>query len=239
MGSAGTSIGLIPVTAKSDRSLATNLVALQSVWQYGIFAAYRDVRTYNQQSGYSYRMPTDTFSDLVSAPFSFKVLKKPEVWGGFLGTMAAAFTMGYFLAPEDAHIHLSASSHVNLPPYVAFPIGIGEEALFRGYLQSELMEGLGKWGGIAVSSLVFGAAHIPNAMLLAPEDRWRYYTFSLPLITGMGAYFGWVTEKNHSLRESVALHSWYDFTLFAAVAMASQAATTTHAPAVFALPLSF
>ena len=90
-------------------------------------------------------------------------------------------------------------------------------------MQSSIAEATSPWGGIAVSSLVFGAAHIPNAMLLEEEDRWRYYAFSLPLITSMGAYFGWMTHKNTSIQESVALHTWYDFVLFAASAWGPQA----------------
>jgi membrane protease YdiL (CAAX protease family) len=239
MGAAGTSIGLLPVTAKHTNSLLQNMVAIQTTWQYGAFAAYRDVRAYNQQTGYAYQMPRDSFTDLLSAPFSFRVLKKPEVWGGFLGAMALATATSYFFMPEEAHAHFSCALELNLPPYVAFPIGIGEEALFRGFFQSELSEGLTPWGGLAASSILFGAAHIPNALLLEPEDRWRYYAFSLPLITALGAYFGWMTQKNHSLRESVALHSWYDFTLFAGAALANQAATTRRGPFVLSIPISF
>lgn len=245
MGAAGVSLGMVPLSIHDERWIEPNLVAIGSVWQYGIYAAYRDVRSYNQQSGYVYQMPRENFTDLLSAPFSFKVLKKPEVWGGFLGTLTAAAIFTHFLFPKDAHIHLSPSTQLErtlaLSPAMAFPIGIGEEALFRGFFQSELCEGLGPRWGLFVTSLLFGLVHAPNAQLLPEEDRWRYYSFSLPLITAMGAYLGWMTQKNHSLRESVALHSWYDFTLFLGAALATQASSTTRSshPAIFQIPIHF
>jgi hypothetical protein len=38
----------------------------------------------------------------------------------------------------------------------------------------------------------------------------NYYTISVPFITSFGAYLGWITYKNKSLQESIALHTWYD-----------------------------
>lgn len=193
-------------------------IALQSTWSYGLYAAYRDTRNYNQNAGYQYKMPNDSFADLTYAPLRWKVIKKPEVWGGFLGALAVASTVSYFAFPQEVRIKPNLSMADDPSPFIALPVGIGEEALFRGFLQSCLTEATSPWGGIAVSSLAFGAAHIPNAYMLDKEDRWRYYAFSLPLITSMGAYFGWMTYKNNSIQESVALHTWYDFVLFAASA---------------------
>jgi len=91
-------------------------------------------------------------------------------------------------------------------------------------MQTVLTEKLPPWSAITLSSLAFGAAHIPNAMQFNPSQRWRYYAFSLPIITSFGAYMGWLTYKNRSLKESVALHAWYDFVLMSAGALASKAA---------------
>ncbi len=201
----------------SQEMVVNNLVVAQNTWAYGIYAAYRDARTLNGQLNYHYRMPTDSLADLTSAPFRPSVLKKPEVWGGFLGAFALAGTVSYFMLPQDGSMHMSLStSKMALSPFAAFPVGIGEEALFRGYLQSQLCEYMPPMASIALSSLAFGAVHIPNALAFPEEERWRYYTVSLPVITTLGAYFGWLTNKNHSLKESVAIHAWYDFVLFAA-----------------------
>lgn len=242
MGAACTTLGLLPFTSGNETSFSSNLTLFASISQYNTYAAYRDVRAYNQQTGYTYQMPREQFADLAWAPFSFSVLRKPEVWGGFLGIMALASIAGHIIDSQTAHIHLRTTIDWHPTPVIAFPIGIGEESFFRGYLQSELSEGLTPWGGLVFSSLVFGAAHIPNALLMEPEDRRNYYAFGIPLITTIGAYFGWVTQKNHSLKESVALHSWYDFLLFAATALVEKqttASTTRPRSFAFSLPLSF
>ena len=120
-------------------------------------------------------------------------------------------------------------------PFFALPVGISEEALFRGYLQSQLLEKLNPFGGILISSLAFGASHISNATLMQKEDRWRYYSFSIPLITALGAYLGWLTHKNHSLQESVAVHTLYDLVLFTGSALATKAAIG-HSEFALAIP---
>ena len=181
-------------------------------------------------------MPTDSLSDLTTAPFRFSVMKKPEVWGGILGALACGIGMGYLASPKEARIQMKLSSEPSFSPLVALPVGIGEEALFRGFLQSQLSESLTPWGGIAISSLAFAAVHIPNANAFEPEDRFRYYTFGLPLIAGIGVYCGHLTQKNHSLKESVALHTWYDFVIFSAGALAGRAAITGRYQFAFSTP---
>ncbi len=185
-----------------------------NLWMYSVFASYRDVRINNNQSGYSYRMPNDNFISLATAPFRWKVIKKPEVWGGVLGGLAlAGGAIALHNSVTCSVTPKAAKYSINLSPFQAFSIGLGEEAFFRGYLQSYFSEQMNKNSALILSSVVFGAAHIPNGFTLPKEDRWRYYTFSLPLITGLGGYMGWLTQKTNSLQASVAVHAWYDFTL--------------------------
>lgn len=222
MGSAGVGIAAIPFTAKSPESMLGVLTSFQAVSSYSMYAAYRDVRTFNGISNYHYQMPQDTFSELSLAPFSWSIMKKPEVWGGLLGSMAVAAGVGYLITNEW-HIP-TFSKAVSTVPLIALPVAISEECLFRGLLQSQISESLNPTTGIVLSSLLFGAAHIPNAFLLPGEYRSRYFSFSLPMITLGGAYMGWLTHKNHSLKESVAMHMWYDFIIFSAGALAAKAA---------------
>lgn len=200
-------------------------ILAQATWGYGIFAAYRDGRAYNQFSGYNYPMPTDSFSDLAYAPFRSQVMKKPEVWGGVLGALVIGTVVSYFgFSSEEVEEAQPGQANAtrSFLPLAAFPVGLGEEALFRGCIQPLFSEALTPWGGLTLASLAFGAAHIPNALMLPEEDRWRYYSFSLPLITGIGAYCGWLSMKNRSLQESVALHAWYDFVLFGLTALTAR-----------------
>jgi membrane protease YdiL (CAAX protease family) len=204
-----------------DEARLSCILTAANLCNYTFYAAYRDVRNYNRQEGYAYKMPNDSFQDLSLAPFRPSVLKKPEVWGGILGALALGVTTSYFAFPQDMEMEDGGS--MGLSPVVAFPVGIGEEAFFRGFLQPMFSETLTPWGGIAASSITFGALHFTNGLMLPKEERWRYYSFSLPLITTLGAYLGWVSYKNCSLKESVAIHSWYDFALFTASAFATRA----------------
>lgn len=189
---------------------------------YSTYATYRDERIRLGHQGYLYKMPTDRLEELLYASFNKKVTNKFEVWGGLLGALGAAACIGYYFYPEMNVAHLGLSTEA-IFPLTAFSIGIREEALFRGFLQSALSEVTTPWGGILLSSLAFGAAHIPNALMLEKQHRKTYYTVSLPYITTLGMYMGWLTYKNNSLQHSVALHSWYDFTLFLGAYLAQYA----------------
>ncbi len=199
-----------------------NLIALQNFGFYSAYATYRDVRIYNENRGYSYSMPTESLGDLTLAPFQWSVIKKPEVWGGILGALAVASTISYFMDKTPKSNETLGPN--DLFPLVAFPVGIGEEALFRGFLQPFFTERFSPTGGIIVSSLLFGLIHAPNALALKPEERKSYYTTAIPYITAMGAYLGWLSYKNTSLKECVAMHAWYDFILFAASYSVAQSA---------------
>lgn len=228
--------GLIAMPSRTPWTEIAGFMAIETSWMYGMYAAYRDTRKSNGEGEYVYQMPTDDLADLSLAPVRWSVLKKPEVWGGILGALGVACGVAYFAGEfKDAHVSLSVGEELGLP-FIAFPIAISEESFFRGFLQSSLSETLSPWAGITLSSLLFGAAHIPNALVLSSRDQRSYYAFSLPLITAMGAYFGWLTYKNRSLKESVAVHAWYDFTLLALTVVASQAAVVKRPAFAISIP---
>ncbi len=207
-----------------------SLTTAQNLWTYGVYAAYRDARLYNGQNKYLYQMPIDTLSDLSTAPFQWRVLARPEVWGGLLAAFALErFVIRPLADTTDSRISCNISNSIF--PLAAFSVGIGEEALFRGYLQSYYAERMGPTGAIISSSIVFGLAHVPNIFLgvdntgtVLIRNNWReYLTYGIPFITAFGGYFGWLTHKNHSLKNSVAIHAWYDFALFLEDAVTSAA----------------
>ncbi|MCF7852199.1 MAG: CPBP family intramembrane metalloprotease [Simkaniaceae bacterium] len=234
-GLAGTfSLGLgLNLSHLGDQSL--DITVAMDTWFYGIYASYRDTHLYNGEKNYRYQMPTDSFTDLCFAPLSPVILNKPEVWGGVLGALAAGILLHKLAYPDDAHVSCSLSATY---PLSAFPVGIGEEAFFRGYVQSALIEHSNPAMGIASSSILFGLAHWDNAKALPKEYRWRYHAFSVPFISLFGSYFGWLAYKNNSLKESVAVHVWYDFWLFLGSYLASQANINTP-PARFAITIPF
>lgn len=221
--------------AHSDFSMNASLLSLQTTWSYGLYAAYRDTQIHNG-ANHSYKMPQDSFSDLTLAPFRWSVLKKPQVWGGLLVMLTLATGLSYLMQSSEAHVMPPLATMPTFSPLFAFPVGIGEESLFRGYLQSQIATLTNPWTGIILSSLAFGAAHIANVEYLPVQQRMQYYSVSLPMITAFGVYFGYLTYTNRSLQESVALHTWYDFILFAAASIAAQTAITKSPSFAISIP---
>jgi len=235
-GTTGLSIGSATAFYKNNQALSTSVATALNTWLYGIYAAYRDVRIYNGQEGFAYRMPTDSLADLAYAPFNIHVLKKPEVWGGVLGAFVLACGVSYLAFHKHVSKHASHSISKALTPAIALPVGIGEESFYHGFVQTSLSESLTPAGGIVLSSLLFGASHISNGLAMEPESRSGYYKFMLPFITLIGAYNGWLTYKNNSLQSSVAMHTWYDFILLSLASVATQSITSQ---TEFAIDLPF
>lgn len=203
-----------------DPSLTVSL----NTYFYGIYAAYRDAKLQNGINRYSYRMPTDSFKDLAYAPFNINVMKKVEVWGGLLVDLSLAAALVTLYKSIDKKQIRHDINPIFLGPFAAFAIGIGEESFFRGFIQSALAESFSPWKAITLSSFAFGAAHFPNALYYDSLGNTcidkQYCALSLPFITALGFYFGYLTHKNRSLKESVAIHAWYDFILMGGVTSA-------------------
>lgn len=207
--------------------------ALQNLWCYGIFATYRDARLAQGEFGYKYPVARETLGELVVAPFHPKVLKSPWVWAGIPALLAAAYGFTRLVSPEDlgeGMRSLNDGGDVNFlgkrysagtgfllgEAYWAttfVPVGIGEEALFRGVIQAGLSEtSLGLWGGWAVASIIFGAVHIPN--FLDGQTNFRTGALAVPYLMATGSYLGYVYIRTEfSLAASTAIHFWYDFLL--------------------------
>lgn len=97
--------------------------------------------------------------------------------------------------------------------YVLF-LGLGEEFLFRGYIQSRLNDAFGKpfqfygvnWGwGIIITSLLFGLMHLLNIGSLAIGNWqltpwWGFWTFFAGLTNGF------VREKTGAIVAPTILH---------------------------------
>jgi membrane protease YdiL (CAAX protease family) len=81
---------------------------------------------------------------------------------------------------------------------VSVMAGIGEELLFRGFVQAGLSDWLNPWAGLAGASLLFGLLHpiTPTYVVLA---------------TSMGAYLGYVWTATGNLLVVIIAHALYDF----------------------------
>jgi len=77
-------------------------------------------------------------------------------------------------------------------------VGMGEEAFFRGFLFPAISNYIGVWGGAAVSSLMFGFAHVGN----------REENLARSLV---GMIWCWQYHRNkYVLGKNIFSHAWYD-----------------------------
>jgi uncharacterized protein len=81
---------------------------------------------------------------------------------------------------------------------VALLAGVGEELLFRGVIQSKLVEWTSPVIGVVLASLLFGAAHALSRL---------YFV----LATLIGLYLGWLVERYGELVTPMIAHALYDF----------------------------
>ena len=81
---------------------------------------------------------------------------------------------------------------------VSLAAGVGEEMLFRGWLQAWLGENIGILPALAVASLVFGLAHPMTAVYVV-------------LASVFGAYLGIVWLATGNLVVPIVAHAVYDF----------------------------
>jgi len=84
---------------------------------------------------------------------------------------------------------------------LALAAGVGEELLFRGVLQAELVALWGPWSALIVASLVFGLCH------------WITPAYAL-IATIMGAYLGGLYWYTGGLLVPILVHTLYDFVAF-------------------------
>lgn len=177
------------------------LVGLQLYQTAGSLSAYDTFRSSarRQQTVGRYRFLTqhEPVGRLLTAPFDPVFLKRWTTWVGLAYTGAVAL----LVANDPNRIDRSLTTQdVVFGSLVSLNAGIGEEALFRGWLYPELYQSFGQrfWPANGLQAAVFGALH--------PDAEW----FAL-VIAGWAFYQGWLTRHNGwSVRESVFQHVWYD-----------------------------
>ena len=223
----GVSLSGQPTSAGQPIALLL-LASAQNLWTYAIFDAYRDARVLRGDAGYKHSISRESLGDLALASFNPSVLKSPWVWGGVPAMLGAGLFFSYLISPSAFTDHPSifdvnevnflgrrmspgAGYAAGLGYYGALfvPVGVGEEALFRGLIQTELGERFGTWGGLAIASVIFGAAHIGNFV----EDP-ATAAKAIPFLSVLGSTLGLAyIQTEYKLATPVAMHFWYDFLL--------------------------
>ncbi len=219
-------------------------IAAQNLWFYSIFDAYRDARVLRDDAGYQHPITRETLDELVLAPFDPRVLKSPWVWGGVPIALGLGLGFSYLVDKEafDEAKTIRDVDKVNVLGHrfnrgtgflagsayfvsMFAPVGVGEEALFRGVIQTEMEERLGTTWGLIASSAIFGAVHTFNFLQNDPKTA----LVAVPLISVVGSSLGLAYQHTgYKLKTSVAMHFWYDTLL----SMAAFALDPEHQPFV-------
>jgi membrane protease YdiL (CAAX protease family) len=174
-------------------------------------------------------VPQENLAELALAPFSGQVLRRPEVWGGIAGALAAGLLVSRLvdgpigtdnLGKRPVLFGHTVNSAVGYPAAAAMGaavfehVALAEESIFRGFFQSTWSRKYGEHEGLVFGSLAFGLLHASNIVFIDPSQRASYLAAGVPFITAFGFYLGAVYRSDHySLAPTVAIHFWYDFLL--------------------------
>lgn len=200
----------------------------QNLWFYSIFDAYRSARVARKDYGYKHEITREGLGELASAPFRPGVLKSPWVWLGVPAALLGGIVVSFALEGDDIEDVPSIFDvkRVNFFGHklrrgrgfaagsayyggLFASVGVGEEALFRGVIQTEMEERFGPTAGLVVASAIFGSIHAFNFL-----DDPGTIAIAVPVITVLGSSLGLAYQRTgHKLSTSIAMHFWYDFLL--------------------------
>jgi membrane protease YdiL (CAAX protease family) len=147
---------------------------------------------------------------LGAAPFAALAWSWRGLGWGFAATVPLLLGLGWCLRTrpspvartvrlvEERIAPLFAGSTPAELALVAVLAGLGEEALFRGVVQTALASRLPGWSAVAITAAGFGLAHC-----LTP---------AYAVLAGIvGAYLGWALLASGNLLVPIVAHALYDF----------------------------
>jgi membrane protease YdiL (CAAX protease family) len=159
-------------------------------------------------------------ADLRAESLSSSLWRWSLVAGGLgLAASIALFLLSHRLIrwPQTSRSDFSHIPFITLLPSLlmsALVAGIGEEAGFRGYMQGPLERRYGPAVAIAITSIVFGLAHLTHGAFLP----------AILFDIGWGALYGLLTYRCGSIVPAIVLHSSADALEFTAAWKFPQAA---------------
>ncbi len=147
----------------------------------------------------------ETTDELMLAPFEFSNMGR---WSTIIPLTIGLGLSIWSGATDNYNTRRLNSGDVLFSSAISYNAGVGEEALFRGWMFPLFVEAYGVenmfWANLTQAA-IFGAAHFS-------EDN-QFPVFQL----AAGYYFGWLAKKNGwSLREAIFVHTWWDVIVFTA-----------------------
>ncbi|HEX4925480.1 MAG TPA: CPBP family glutamic-type intramembrane protease [Bdellovibrionales bacterium] len=192
----------------------------QTAGSLSTYHAFRSVVKQRQELGeFGFLKVDEHNGELMTAPFKVEFLARPST---FIPLALLAGGLIYYHNNEGSLTRPLTLSDGLFSAGASYNAGVGEEALFRGYLMMNLRESWGSdfWSNTATAA-IFAAAH------LSEHNKYPWPQFI------MGYYLGWMTQANQwTLAESIFLHTWWDV-----LALSAAMAESTTSGAVW-LPLA-
>ncbi len=167
----------------------------------GSLSAYHSFKTAvrTRKSEFAFIETEESVQDLLMAPIRFSEMTKPTVFIP-LGLLAGLSLLGPKGKKGEKGNRASGIDRGVWTSGISYGAGVGEEALFRGWMMPNLHASTqSALGSNAIQAVIFGAAHYAEGQ-------------PLPIAQAlMGGYLGWRTQANgYSLRESIFIHFWWD-----------------------------
>lgn len=172
----------------------------------GSLSAYHSFKTAvrTRKSEFSFIQTEESVQDLLRAPLRFGELAKPTVFFP-LGILAGLSLLSPKGERGKKGNRASGIDRGIWTSGISYGAGVGEEALFRGWIMPNLHASTqSPWAANLIQGVAFGALHYSEAN-------------PLPIVqTLIGGYLGWRTQADgYSLRESIFIHFWWDAIIFA------------------------
>lgn len=192
---------------------------LQNTHLLGVYDAWRMARM-RAPPGTWQVIPEPSTPRMLLAPFAGRQLTRPSVvvplalvWGVGIGiaTQAKGGEAKYteltkipvFSREVDKEVALAVAGGYYSATF--YSVGIGEEALFRGVIQTALEERWGPTWGWVGATLFFASLHAANGSTLGES------AIAVGATSLIGGYLGWMYQRDgYDLTGPIFFHVWYD-----------------------------
>ncbi|RMG91421.1 MAG: CPBP family intramembrane metalloprotease, partial [Chloroflexi bacterium] len=142
--------------------------------------------------------------------FTFRLGRKD---GRFIGTSLLAYTIVGIPLGLVTRFLIWQPAPFNWSDWVlAWPLGylftaLPEELLFRGVIQHQLVDRVGRPLGLLLASIIFGLAHLNNATPGYPVPNQMYVLMA----TLAGLAYGWTWQKTGKITASAVVHATVNY----------------------------
>jgi len=172
----------------------------------------------------SFQYETASTKELMLAPFKLKNIFS-GLCLGFIGyavvdalisyhgttsykykDISKVYFINQYVNRNDGTAYYGASAAM-----VSYGAGVSEEMLFRGYMLPLFDLRMGQGKGLALTTALFSAAHLPSYLQI---NNPYILLYGVTEITTLGYLMGRnVQNHNYHLGQAIAAHAWFDFTV--------------------------